>query len=194
MITIKKLIEDNVINKSQLVLTRYEYIGIDSAQAKMLSRLFKEEDAELDYSNITIDQISNKIKIDLEATKIIIQLLIEKKIINVNNDSKLTFDFNPLIQKLIKTYQTPLDSDSIETKIIWVKNMLNFKLSNDNLDEIKKMIDSGKWNQISIVVNEICDDTKTNWPLFVTMVSSLSNKKSEIDLKLKSILNQNWLD
>ncbi len=192
MSIMKKLIDDDVIDRKKIIIKRHKYLGLDLIQAKFIAKIF---DNDLDHSNLTIKDISNKINIDENITKIIIQNLLKNNSIKVNSsNSELSFNLEVMIELLVKSYLTPEDSDSIETKLNWVKNSLSFELNKNNIEELNVFLINDNWNKISIITNKICNDEKANWPLFTTMMDALTNKKASSDIKLKNILNKNWLE
>ena len=193
MTQIEQLVYDGVINKEQLVLKRHQYLNLDLQQAQFVSKLFR--NSSLNFSNLTLQEISKEFGTDEKTAQVILQTLLSESCIQlVNIEGVVFFNLNFLIDKLVDSYFVPEDKASHKMKINWVKNSLSFKLTDDNLTELNQLVDSGNWSKVSIVVTKLVNDKKSNWPLFMAIFSAISNKQAKNSAKLKSVLDQNWLE
>lgn len=192
MPNIKELLKDNLINKDELIIKRYSYLNLDKSQAKFVSKIFKNK--KLDYSQLTIEEISLSLSVDYETAETIVLTLVTNGYIKlINLEEEIKFNFEPLIYKLIKTYSSPKSKDNIDEKINWIKRKVSFELTNNNIQELIK-ISNENWDSVLLITNKISESKEQNWPLFISLYNTYINKNIEKSNQIKSILDTNWLE
>ena len=67
------------------------------------------------------------------------------------------------------------------------------EFNDDNIVELTKMI-SEEWESIVIIIDNMSNFKKQNWPLLVSLYNSYLNKNIEKNSKLKTLLDTNWLE
>lgn len=192
MLTIRKLINEGLINKSKLILKRGEYLNIEKNQILFLSKIFENDN--FDFFNLKLDDISKNLVLEKKEIFKYLKKLITEGLIEFKQDGdKFYFNFNFLINKLIETYLPPNDSASFEMKYFWMKNNVDLKFANKHEKELKEIINNNNWNHLLIVFEEIIDMENVNWPLFISLIDSKTIKNSTKKDDYNKILKINWL-
>lgn len=193
MANIKELLRDDLLNKEQLILKRYKFLGLDEIQARFLSKIYA--DKNIDPTSLTMDDISKVFGVDKTTAETIMQELVSTICVSVKSDDNgMSFDFEILINRLVKTYFSPHESEDVETKLFWSINKIGFELTQENINDLKKMINSEDWNKLSTVIERTSENDDGNWPLFISLWNSLTVKDSQKNDHLKNVLDRNWLE
>ncbi len=191
--TLNDLLNDNIINKSELVIKRHEYLGLDDVQASFLAKIFINNNES--YSKVDIDELSKLMSVDIETVQAILKPLITSGMLGIiNEDNKTFFNLDQFINKLLNSYSTPGDNDHPDAKVKWILNRLTFILTDDNISELRRMIDYYDWNIILKVIEKMGNQSDQNFPLLVSLLNVATTKKEENESQIKSILDVNWLE
>lgn len=193
MKTIKDLLNDNIINKSELILKRHEYLGLDAAQAAFLSKIFV--DNREDYTKLDINEIASLMSVDTNTAETIVRPLVTKGILGiVSNNGDTFFNLEQLVTKLLETYAMPMESSKKELKINWITKQIGFDLSNDNIIELERVIDTYDWTTILNVIEKFDEQSNKNFPLLISLITVAANSKEKKENQLKSVMDVNWLE
>ncbi len=187
------LLKDNIVIKSDLVIKRHKYLGLDATQASFLAKIFVSNEAS--YSNLNAQQVAELMDVDIDTAKLIIERLIVDGFIAISNNgatNEPTFNFDLIIEKLMMSYSSPLEEDSIEKKIEWVNNKISFELTDENKIEIEKLINNTEWNSFATAVVKFIDQNEQTFPLLVSLIKTVSTNKNS-NSSIKAILEHNWL-
>lgn len=191
---LNKTIEDNIIDKEKLVFKRYKFLNIGKDQAQFISLIFKSKG--LDYKNLSVDQISSILNLDIETVNKILSNLVTNSIVKVNQspEGETTFDFDYLVVKLMNTYLPPKEDSSMDLKLSWIINSLDLELNDENKNQLKNYINDRKWSSVCDVVNKLADieDTIT-WPLLSESLD-VHDSTSKTNKDIKKVLDNNWLE
>lgn len=194
MYDLKKIFDDNIINKENLLEKRYKFIGMSKQQAQLIKKLFTLKD----QKNISFSQISEILELKKETTEILVKDLILNNFVLLNRleNGEYSINIEVLSQKLFNTYFFPMKNSNMDEKIHWLKNILEIDFNDENIDEIKKWIKSNQWNKILLVINGFLNlkDKKITWPLIVSSYESISSKDIKEDKNLKELIDVNWLE
>lgn len=191
MASINDLLKDNVINKAQLFKKRKSYLGIDENLSNFILKVFQKHNS---CSNLNIEQLSETFSTNIETTKMIMKNIISSGYVQVENNenNEMIFNFETIVEKLLNSYVDNLEKESTEFKLNWVSNELDFELTKNHINEIKKLIENNHWSTVYKIVNIMCEYDEQNWVLFQTLYNSLDSSK-KIDKEVKEILDTNWL-
>ncbi len=187
------LLNDNIIDKSKLVEQRHEYLGLDATQAAFLAKIFiNNEDS---YERVSIRKLSELMNVDIETAQSIIEPLITNGLLGfVNEEGKSYFDFEKLIKKLLSSYMAPTESDLKEHKVKWIGKKLDFLLSDNNIIELRKIVDTTDWNIILKVMEKMSEQKDHTFPLLVSFIQSAVNNNEQKKEQIKSVMDVNWLE
>ncbi len=109
----KSLLEDKIINLSELVIKRSEYLGLEPGQSEFLAKIFNINKAR--YDMLTELELAQGMGVNTETVKAIIKPLLSKGLVLVDQgEGQLTFNLEVLVSKLLDTY---LDEHKGETSI-----------------------------------------------------------------------------
>ncbi len=187
------LLKDNIINKSELVNKRHKYLGLDAAQAAFIAKIFVSNKES--YDKLSLEEVSKLMEVDIETARIITKELVISGYLLVSIiNGKEIFDFNSIINKLIMSYSSPTEESPIEDKIDWVSKKVSFELTNDNIDQLKDVIEKLDWNVFATVIAKFIDQNDQSFPLLDAMLNSISNNGNTINKKIRSTLQINWLE
>ncbi len=187
------LLKDNIINKSDLVIKRHEYLGLDATQAAFLAKIFVNN--EQSYNNLRIEDIAELMDVNIDTANVIIEKLITDGYLllsNCEDGNGHLFNFDTIIEKLMMSYSSPLASDSIERKLDWINEKVSFELTNENKDELIKILNNIDWNVAATAIAKFIDQDKQTFPLLVSFFQTISISDTGNE-RVKSILKHNWL-
>ncbi len=188
---IKKIISDGIINKEKLVKKRYQFLGIDETQAMFISKIFKDDN----YKKLSIEDLSSIFDTTIKTSEKIIKSLVSDGYVKIfYDDNNMKFNFQNLIETLIKSYWVPNDKTPLKRKIIWIKETLDITLENENEKWIKDIISNGEWLKLMIVINKISKLEDQSWPLLESLYNSLTLKEENKRSDIKELLDINWLE
>ncbi len=191
--TFKDLLSDNIINKSELILKRHEYLGLDAAQATFLSKIFVNNRE--DYSKVQIKEIASLMSVDIDTAQSIMGSLVTNGMLGIKSENGETFfDLEKLIIKLAETYSMPSEACKKETKVKWITSRLGFDLTKDNISELEDAIDNYGWETILNVIEKFDDQSNKNFPLLISLISVAANSKAKKESQIKSVMDVNWLE
>lgn len=190
---IKKIISDGIINKEKLVKKRYQFLGIDETQAMFISKIFKDDND--NYKKLSIEDLSSIFDTTIKTSEKIIKSLVSDGYVKIfYDDNNMKFNFQNLIETLIKSYWVPNDKTPLKRKIIWIKETLDITLENENEKWIKDIISNGEWLKLMIVINKISKLEDQSWPLLESLYNSLTLKEENKRSDIKELLDINWLE
>lgn len=193
MLNIKDLLNDQIINKSELINKRHKYLGLDAAQAAFIAKIFVNNNDK--NTIITQSEAAELMGVEEPSAKKIIEFLVLEGLVKVTeNNSEVKFDFEFLIEKLISTYLPPSSSSSIEQKVDWAVNVIGIEFSNENRIELTDQISNTNWDLVLVAINEFKNQTNKTFPLLVSLIKAINNDKKENDGKIKSLMQVNWLE
>lgn len=189
---LKDLLKDNIINKSELVIKRHEYLGLDVAQATFLAKIFVNNNES--YEKININEIAKLMDVNVDTAKEIVSLLITKGLVKFTIENEdLILNFDTFIIKLLSSYSKPENDSAIDQKLKWIDTKVDF-IINDNLRvQLLKIIENNNWDAISKVVDKFAEQNEQNFPLLVSLIQSALDTREEKENEIKSVLNTNWL-
>lgn len=188
-----RMIQDDILDKEQLVLKRHHFLEIDKIQAQYIAKLFSNK--ELKYSCLNLDDIANELAIPKPAVETLVKGLVNNGNISVENiDGKLTFNFDKLINRLIESYITPKNSESTEFKLNWAIKTLKFELTEKNIEELNMIIEESGWNNLAVVINKISTIKEPSYSQLISMYETLGAKENTDSQQLKDIMDLNWLE
>ncbi len=190
MTTLNILLKDNIINKSELINKRHEYLGLDSAKAAILTKIFVAKNENLKV--LTLERISELTELEIEAVKLLVKSLIVEGLVTMENiDGASSFNFEVIIDKLLATYLPPKDNSPIETKIAWIERETTLDGKNETLLSLIKSTD---WKKVISVVEVFKNQKEKTIPLFISLIESTIESSKKQDENIKSILEINWLE
>ncbi len=193
MLNIKDLLNDQIINKSELINKRHKYLGLDAAQAAFIAKIFVNNNDK--NTIITQSEAAKLMGVEEPSAKKIIEFLVLEGLVKVTeNNSEVKFDFEFLIEKLISTYLPPSSSSSIEQKVDWAVKVIGIEFSNENRIELTDQISNTNWDLVLVAINEFKNQTNKTFPLLVSLIKAINNDKKENDGKIKSLMQVNWLE
>lgn len=193
MLNIKDLLNDQIINKSELINKRHKYLGLDAAQAAFIAKIFVNNNDK--NTIITQSDAAELMGVEEPSAKKIIEFLVLEGLVKVTeNNSEVKFDFEFLIEKLISTYLPPSSSSSIEQKVDWAVKVIGIEFSNENRIELTDQISNTNWDLVLVAINEFKSQTNKTFPLLVSLIKAINNDKKENDGKIKSLMQVNWLE
>ncbi len=193
MNNLNDLLSDNIINKSELVIKRHEYLGLDATQAAFLAKIFINNKE--CYREVDIETVSNLMNVDVATAQTILEPLLTKGLLGFNNkEGKSYFDFQKLIEKLLASYSAPSFSDSKEQKVKWIGKKLDFILTDDNVIHLNEIVEKTEWDILVKVIEKMANQKNQTFPLFVSLVETISNNIDAKREQIKSVLDVNWLE
>ncbi len=190
MSTLNILLKDNIINKSELINKRHKYLGIDSAKAAFLTKIFITNNE--DFTKLSLERISELTELESETANHLIKSLIVDGLVTMeNSDGNTEFNFEVVIIKLLSTYLPPTNNSPIETKMAWIEKETTLDSKNDQL---VSLIKTTEWEKVISVVEVFVNQNEKTIPLFVSMLESTVTSTKKQDENIKSILEINWLE
>lgn len=193
MIEFIRMIQDDIVDKEQLVLKRFRFLNIDKIQAQYIAKLFSNK--ELKYYDLSLEDICNELSIPKQAGETLVKGLVKDGIILIQSkDGNITFNFEPLINKLIESYITPNDSETTDVKLDWAVKTLKFELTPKNIEELKLFIDENGWTNLSIVINKISTIENPSYSQLISMYETIGARETTDSQQLKELMDLNWLE
>ena len=192
MSNINDLLIDNIIDKEKLILKRGHLLNLDENQCRFLSKVFSNKESK--FNNLTIVELAKIFSVNEKTAETILKDLVTNHLVDIGflND-EMIFNFNNLIRKLLKTYDAPTNNDSNLIKEKWIINNLKFELSKENNIELKKIISKESWDKISLVITKMKETNDHSWPLFISLLNTVTLKSVKKDKDIKKLLDENWL-
>ncbi len=193
MTLLNELLRDNLINRSELVNKKHEYLGLDATQAAFVAKIFVNNNE--CYSKIDINEASELMGVDIETANAILQPLITKGLLLISeNENKVPeFNFDFLVSKILDCYDTPIQSSNIDSKINWIKTKVNFEVNEQMEEEFKKVISGMDWDILVELIKKSTTHSEQTFPLLMSLINSSPINKEAKDNKVKEILEVNWL-
>lgn len=192
MRNIKKLIEDNIINEFELINKRYEYLGLDAAQAAFIAKIFINE-REV-WKKINPAKAAELMGVELETSKAIIEPLIINGFVKIeNNNGEVNLNFDYLIEKLLASYIEPDASSPLNHKLKWFISEIDIELNDENVKELTSLIEKNDWVLMTKVLDEFNKQNNSTFPLLITFIQAASKEKQQQNEKIKSLMEINWL-
>lgn len=192
MSNFRDLLLDNIISKSELVIKRHEYLGLETAQAAFLAKIFVNNRES--YSEVKLSKVADLMNVDIEVAKLIIEPLIIDGLLPMKTvDEIIYLNFDLFITRLLESYEEPKESDSIDEKLKWIDWKVNLILTDNNKEQLREVIKNTKWDVITKVINKLSEQDGYSFPLLISFIDSA---KSDFDIqkeKVSEILNVNWL-
>ncbi len=188
----KDLLNDNIIDKSELVNKRHEYLGLDATQAAFLAKIFiNNKDC---YENTNLNEVAELMGVNIDTARSIIEpLIINGFLTLIVEGEEHKVNFNTFIEKLLSSYSTPLNDSTIDHKLKWIDSKIDFIINDDNRNELKTIIEKNDWEIISNVIDKLSEQTEQNFPLLISFINSALNTKQVKDERIKSLMEVNWL-
>ncbi len=190
---LNELLNDNIINRSELVTKRHEYLGLDATQAAFLAKIFINNKE--CYKDIEINEASELMGVDIDTSKAILESLITKGLLMVgtNENNEPTFDFDFLINKLLHCYKTPISNSNIDKKMEWIESKVDFEINEQMKDEFTKVICGMEWDILVEIIKKSTEQSEQTFPVLMSMINSAPVNKEAKDQQVKQILEVNWL-
>ncbi len=189
--TIKKLLDDNLIDKEKLLLKNYNSIGLSTDQVVLILKLLKLQ------QSCTINLISQEFNINKPKAEGMINELLKSKLLKINYlDKEMIFTFDLIWEKLISLYLTPTEDSSIEDKANWFSYRLNIISKPLIKKTIISWIEAGGWNRMLSLIqglSKIQADTILDWKTIKKLYESEAPSKEARTTKLKQLQEANWL-
>lgn len=187
------LIKDDVLDKEQLVLKRYQFLGIDRIQAQFISKLFLNK--ELEFNCLSIKDIADTINIPADATEAMTKELVSKGIVGLKTiEGEFKFDYNTLINKLIESYIAPLNNSETESILNWIKLTLDFELTESNISDLRLIINEKGYDNLKVAINKLITMSDQTWHQLMSMYEAIGIKEKTDTQDLRHVLKQNWLE
>ncbi len=188
---IKKLLDDNLIDKEKLLLENYNSIGLSCDQVILIIKLLKLK------KSCTINLISKEFNITKPNAEIMINELLKSKFIKINYVNKeMIFTFDLIWDKLISLYFIPTVDTPAEEKANWFANRLNINMKPIIKKTIISWIDDGGWNRMLSLIQglaKIHADNFLEWKTIKKLYESEAPSKATRTAKLKKLQEANWL-
>ncbi len=158
-----------------------------------ISKIFKDDND--NYKKLSIEDLSSIFDTTIKTSEKIIKSLVSDGYVKIfYDDNNMKFNFQNLIETLIKSYWVPNDKTPLKRKIIWIKETLDITLENENEKWIKDIISNGEWLKLMIVINKISKLEDQSWPLLESLYNSLTLKEENKRSDIKELLDINWLE
>lgn len=188
----KELLDDNIINREELFNKRYEYLGLDSAQAGFVSKIFlsKREN----YSNLDVKEVSSIMSVDeTTAQKILTPLITQGLILLEKENDKTVLNFEHMFEKLLSTYIIPSENSPVNLKVNWIVDKSELDLNESNIKELKDIVENHNWNTLIKVVENFVGQKDKTFPLLLSLIKVTTNSKDKLNNDIKSVMDVNWL-
>ncbi len=190
---LNELLNDNIINRSELVNKRHEYLGLDATQAAFMAKIFINNKE--CYKDIKLNEASELMGVDIDTSKAILESLITNGLLMVGQDenNEPTFDFDFLICKLMECYDTPISKSDISKKLDWIESKVAFEVTDQMKKEFTKVISGMDWNILVEIIKKSTEQSEQTFTVLMSMINSAPINKEAKDQKVKEILEVNWL-
>lgn len=188
-----QLIKDDVLDKEQLILKRHRFLDIDPIKAQYIAKLFK--DKELDTSSLTLKEIANSTSIPVESAEALTKELVAKGLVSIKNEgNEYRFNYDTLVNKIIKSYIAPEHERPTSEKLNWVVKTLTVELTDANINDLELIINEDGWENLKIAINKIVTLEDQTWHQLISMYEALGAKEKTESNEIKNILDKNWLE
>lgn len=191
---VNDLLKGNVIDREKLLLERFSFLNIDEKQVIFIAKILRNNN--IDFSNVSIEDISKTINMSDETSKNIIESLISDSYIAViSTPNGLRFNFNKLTKILLETYLPPKENSTLTKKVKWILEKVNFDKEQLNEAFLSEFVEKSEWKKLLFIIEKISTSTieKVTMPLIITSYESIAKTK-ESNESLKEILSSNWLE
>ncbi|QBQ07507.1 DnaD family protein [Spiroplasma gladiatoris] len=180
------LLKNGVINKKSLLILNYSKLEINENQLAILLIIMELSNEE--QKNFTPSQIAKYMYLDKDQIEQEISNLLIKELIRIEQKGKkAVLDLTPLFNKIIVNLEEQNSNLANDIKYSFIEQMLNIKLSQEDIDVIIEYINQGlsKPKILSIITENKIDN-------FEALKDHLDEyvKKS----KTLKITRYNWLN